>query len=94
MRNVGLCSLIRMMGCLKRMGMGGMGVMSCLFVLTCSVMGRRFLMMLHSLFVMLGGLGVMALRWMVPLRCFFRHSHVSSPFFALSYEARDLLSLP
>jgi len=47
------------------MSMGGMGVMSCLFMLTASVMGRRFLMMLHSLIVMLGSLGVMAVRRML-----------------------------
>ena len=92
MRNVGLCSLIRMMCCLKRMGMGCMGVMSRFFMMTGSVMGGCFLMMLRGLIVMLGGLGVMGVRWMMLLRCFFSHVFVS--FYAGLVEHAVCRSVP
>ena len=72
------CSLAGMMGCLKRMGMGGMGVMSCLFGMTGSVLRGRLLVMLHGMLVMFGGLGVMSLRRMLLVRWIL--GHVSSPF--------------
>ena len=68
MRNVGLCGFARMMSCMKRMGMSGMRMMSRDLMMTFRVVPGCFLMVLHSLLVMLGGLGMVAMRRMLFVR--------------------------
>ncbi len=72
-----LCSFARMMSCMKRVGMSGMCVMSRGLMMTRGVMRGCFLVVLHSLLVMLGGLGMVAMRRMLLMRWFL--SHVFSP---------------
>ena len=61
MRHVGLCGLARVMSCVQQMGVGSMCVMSRRVMMTRGVVSSRFLVMLRSLFVMLGGLHMMGM---------------------------------
>ena len=88
MRNVSLCRFVRMMSCKKRMGMSGMRVMSRDLIMTCRVVPGCLLMVLHSLFMLLGRLYMMVMRRMVLVRCFL--SHVSSPFVVSISKRRAL----
>ncbi len=68
MRNVSLCAFACLMRCKKRMGMSGIRVMSRDLIMTCRVVTGGFLMVLHSLFMMLSRLYMMAMRWMLLVR--------------------------
>jgi hypothetical protein len=88
MRNVSLCAFVCVMGCMKRMGVSGMRVMSRDLVMTCCVVSGRFLMVLHSQFMVLSRHYMVLLRRMMVLRCFL--SHVSSSLVAGRFEASGL----
>jgi hypothetical protein len=62
---------------LQRVGMGDVRVLGRLVMMSGRVMRRCFLVMLHSLLMMLSGLGVMTMSRMTDVRCFL--SHVCSP---------------
>ena len=62
---------------MQRVGMGDVRVLSRLLMMSGSVMRRCFLVMLHSLLMMLSSLGVMTMSRMTDVRCFL--SHACSP---------------
>ena len=66
-----LTSFFAVVRSMVRMAGGGMGVVSCFFVVTALVMFGRFSMMLC-------GVGVMFRRILMMMSCFGRHAHVSS----------------
>ncbi len=60
MRDVRLCGFARMMFCMQGMGMSGMRVMSRRLMVAGGVVPGSFLVVLRSVLVMFGGLGMMA----------------------------------
>jgi hypothetical protein len=74
------------MGGVKHMSVRRMGVMSRRFVVPRRVVPSGFLMVLHCVLGMLGGLGMMAVRRMTLKRCFLRHA--VSPFVAVLLKLR------
>ena len=62
---------------MQRVGMGDVRVLSRLLMMSGRVMRSCFLVMLHSLLMMLSSLGVMTMSWMTDVRWFL--SHVCSP---------------
>jgi hypothetical protein len=67
------------MGGVQRVGARAVRMMSRLLMMTGSVMRGGFLVVLHGVFVMLGGLGMMAMGRMMVVRRFLSHAY--SPFF-------------
>src|SRR5208337_1459846 len=74
----GFASIVSRM---QRVRMGDVRVLSRLLMMSGSVLRSCFLVMLHSLLMMLSSLGVMTMGWMTDLRWFL--SHVCSPFLVL-----------
>jgi hypothetical protein len=72
-----LCCFVRMMSCLKRMGMRAMRMLGSLLGMPRSMLRRGFLVVLRRLLVMLGGFKMMAISGMLAAGCFLRH--VCSP---------------
>jgi hypothetical protein len=68
-----LGSFIRVMSCMKHVGMGGMCMMGRFLTMTCRVVPGRLFMMLHGVLMMLGGLHVMAVRRVFVVRWFLGH---------------------
>ena len=66
---------------MQRVGMGDVRVLSRLLMMSGSLMRSCFLVMLHSLLMMLSSLGVMTMGWMTDVRWFL--SHVCSPLLVL-----------
>jgi hypothetical protein len=57
----------------QRVGMGDVRVLSRLLMMSGSVMRGCFLVMLHSVLMMLSSLGVMTMSRMTDVRCFLSH---------------------
>jgi hypothetical protein len=64
---VSLGGFVSMVSRMQRVGMGHVRVLSRLLMMSGSVMRSCFLVMLHSLLMMLGSLGVMTMGWMTDL---------------------------
>ena len=77
MRCVRLGGFVSMVSRMQRVGMGDVRVLSRLLMMSGSVMRSCFLVMLHSLLMMLSSLGVMTMSRMTDVRWFL--SHVCGP---------------
>jgi hypothetical protein len=74
MSGVGFCGFARVMGCMKRMGVGAVGVMSCGLMMTAGVVPSGFLVMPSSMLVMPGRFQMVLMGRVASMRWFLCHA--------------------